>query len=300
MSDPYKASHSWTLARIHDAGLQAHIDGASNIVGRLSGTNPNAPAIVTGAHTDTVHSGGRFDGIVGVLGAIEAARVLQESGTRLTDDLIVLDFLGEKANGFGVSCVGSRAVAGVLEAGHLSRQDTNGVSMGEAIENFGADPNQAESMAWNPRDIKSYIELHVEQGPMLECSGSQIGAVTSVAGIERVMAVFTGRADHTGTTPMDQRADALIASAEAILTVESVGRGAPSTAPSTSFRTPPPFERKSAALTQAGWAARGGASRRRSPSTPPSAAWTWPSTCSMTGNWCQRHKPCRTPWQPRP
>ncbi|MCQ9163921.1 M20 family metallo-hydrolase [Arthrobacter sp. STN4] len=226
-SDPYKASRSWTLARMRAAGLQAHIDGAGNIVGRLPGTNPNAPAIITGSHTDTVHSGGRFDGVVGVLGAIEAARILQESGTRLTSDLVVMDFLGEEANGFGVSCVGSRAVAGVLEASHLARKDAHGVSMGEAIAGFGADPNAAVSMAWNPRNIKSYIELHVEQGPMLERSGSQIGVVTSIAGIERVMAVFTGRADHAGTTPMDQRADALIAAAEAILTVERVGCGAP-------------------------------------------------------------------------
>lgn len=99
--------------------------------------------------------------------------------------------------------------------------------MGAAIEAFGADPNQAVSMAWKPQDIKSYIELHVEQGPLLERSGSQIGVVTSIAGIERVMAVFTGRSDHAGTTPMDQRADALIAAAEAILTVERVGCGAP-------------------------------------------------------------------------
>lgn len=226
-SDPYKASRSWTLARMREAGLQAHIDGAGNIVGRLPGTNPNAPAIVTGSHTDTVHSGGRFDGIVGVLGAIEAARVLRETGTRLTSDLIVMDFLGEEANGFGVSCVGSRAVAGVLDPAHLARTDATGLSMGAAIEAFGADPNQAVSMAWKPQDIKSYIELHVEQGPMLERSGNQIGVVTSIAGIERVMAVFTGRSDHAGTTPMDQRADALIAAAEAILTVERVGCGAP-------------------------------------------------------------------------
>ncbi|WP_026556663.1 M20 family metallo-hydrolase [Arthrobacter sp. 35W] len=226
-SEPYKASREWTLARMRGAGLETSIDAAGNIVGRLPGLDPNAPSIVTGSHTDTVHSGGRFDGIVGVMGAIEAARTLQESGTRLTSDLIVVDFLGEEANDFGVSCVGSRAIAGVLEPGHLQRKNRDGVSMGDTMAAFGLDPHAAVSMAWNPRSVKSYIELHVEQGPMLETAGNEIGVVTSIAGIERLMAVFTGRADHAGTTPMDQRADALIAAAEAILTVERVGCGAP-------------------------------------------------------------------------
>jgi N-carbamoyl-L-amino-acid hydrolase len=226
-SEPYKASRQWTLKRMLDAGLEASIDAAGNIVGRLPGTNPSAPAIITGSHTDTVHSGGRFDGIVGVMGAIEAARLLQESGTRLTSDLVVVDFLGEEANPFGVSCIGSRAIAGVLDPAHLEREDEDGVSMGAAMAKFGLDPAAAVAMAWKARDVKSYIELHVEQGPMLENAGTEIGVVTSIAGIERLMAVFTGRADHAGTTPMNQRADALIAAAEAILTVERVGCGAP-------------------------------------------------------------------------
>jgi N-carbamoyl-L-amino-acid hydrolase len=226
-SDPYRASRDWTLQRMRDAGLDASIDAAGNIVGRLAGKNPNAPAIITGSHTDTVHSGGRFDGIVGVMGAIEAARMLRESGMQLTSDLVVVDFLGEEANPFGVSCIGSRAIAGVLEPAHLTRQDVDGVSMGAAMAKFGLDPDSAVSMAWKPSTVKSYIELHVEQGPLLENASTEIGVVTSIAGIERLMAVFTGRADHAGTTPMDQRADALIAAAEAILTVERVGCGAP-------------------------------------------------------------------------
>ncbi|WP_427016171.1 M20 family metallo-hydrolase [Pseudarthrobacter sp. P1] len=226
-SEPYKASRDWTLARMRGAGLETSIDAAGNIVGRLPGKDPNAPAIITGSHTDTVHSGGRFDGIVGVMGAIEAARTLQESGTKLTSDLMVVDFLGEEANDFGVSCVGSRAIAGVLDPVHLERTNRDGVSMGNTMAAFGLDPHAAVSMAWKPSSVKSYIELHVEQGPMLENAGTEIGVVTSIAGIERLMAVFTGRADHAGTTPMDQRADALIAAAEAILTVERVGCGAP-------------------------------------------------------------------------
>ena len=226
-SDAYKASRDWTLARMRAAGLDAHVDAAGNVVGRLQGSNPNAPAIITGSHTDTVHSGGRFDGIVGVMGAIEAARLLRESGTTLTSDLIVVDFLGEEANGFGASCIGSRAISGALQPEHLSRRDSEGQSMGEAMTAFGLDPHQALALAWDPRKVKSFIELHVEQGPMLERSGNDIGVVTSIAGIERLMAAFTGRADHAGTTPMDQRSDALIAAAEAILTVERVGCGAP-------------------------------------------------------------------------
>jgi N-carbamoyl-L-amino-acid hydrolase len=226
-SDPYRVSRDWILQKMRGAGMEASIDAAGNIVGILAGKNPHAPAIITGSHTDTVHAGGRFDGVVGVMGAIEAVRMLRESGIRLTSDLVVVDFLGEEANLFGVSCIGSRAIAGVLEPAHLTRKNAAGVSMGAAMARFGLDPEAAVSMAWKPGTMKSYIELHVEQGNLLESAGKEIGVVTSIAGIERLMAVFTGRADHAGTTPMDQRADALIAAAEAILTVERVGCGAP-------------------------------------------------------------------------
>lgn len=227
-SGAYREEREWVRRRMVEAGLETRVDAAGNVIGVLRGEDPSAPPLLTGSHTDTVHGGGRFDGIVGVLGAIETARRVRESGTRLSRDLIVIDFLGEEANGFGVSCIGSRSIAGLLLPEHLDRVDPEtGKTLGETMTAFGLDPEQAVRGAWGDGSLHGYVELHVEQGPRLERSGKRIGVVTAIAGIERLMAQFTGRADHAGTMPMSGRSDALIAAAEAILTVEREGCGAP-------------------------------------------------------------------------
>jgi beta-ureidopropionase / N-carbamoyl-L-amino-acid hydrolase len=225
-SDPYRAEREWIGDRMRDAGLQTTIDAAGNVIGRLAGTH-GGPPLVTGSHTDTVHGGGRFDGIVGVLGGIEAARRLRETGTRLAHDLLVIDFLGEEANRFGISCMGSRSLAGILTAEHLARTDNAGLRLGDTMQAFGLEPDRALTLGWGPGAMHAYVELHVEQGPMLEQRGVPIGVVTAIAGIERLLATFRGRADHAGTMPMGQRHDALVAAAEAVLTIERVGCGAP-------------------------------------------------------------------------
>ncbi|NDZ78682.1 M20 family metallo-hydrolase [Streptomyces sp. SID10853] len=225
-SEPYRAERVWIRDRMRDAGLETTTDAAGNVVGRLPGTH-GGPPLVTGSHTDTVHGGGRFDGIVGVLGGIEAARRIRETGTHLAHDLLVVDFLGEEANRFGISCMGSRSLAGILTPGHLARTDSTGLRLGEAMQNFGADPDRALGLGWGANTMHAYVELHVEQGPLLEQHGIPIGVVTAIAGIERLLATFRGRADHAGTMPMGQRHDALIAAAEAVLTIERVGCGAP-------------------------------------------------------------------------
>jgi N-carbamoyl-L-amino-acid hydrolase len=234
-SEPYRASRHWIRRRMTDAGLEAHVDPAGNLVGRLPGHSGAAP-LVTGSHTDTVHGAGRFDGMVGVLGAIEAARRLRETGQRLDRDLLVVDFLGEETNPFGYGCLGSRAAAGELSPADLDRTDSAGNRLGQALSEFGVDPNAAMTPAWCARPLHAYLELHIEQGPMLERQGVPLGVVTAIAGIERVLATFTGRADHAGTTPMDVRQDALVAAAKAVLTVEREGCGAPVHGVSTSGR----------------------------------------------------------------
>lgn len=225
-SDPYRASRDWVRRRMVDAGLETTIDAAGNVVGRLAGSGAGPP-LVTGSHTDTVHGGGRFDGIVGVLGAIELVRRLRETGTELVHELVVVDFLGEEANEFGLSCMGSRAMAGVLDAEHLDRRDAGGRRLGDALNQFGTDPEGALRLAWAPGSMHAYVELHVEQGPTLEQQGVAIGTVTAIAGIERLLASFSGRADHAGTMPMGERRDALAAAAQAVLSVEREGCGAP-------------------------------------------------------------------------
>lgn len=227
-STAYREEREQIRRLMVDAGLETHVDAVGNIIGVLRGKNPAAAPLMTGSHTDTVHAGGRFDGIVGVLGAIETARLMRESGQKLERDLVIVDFIGEEANPYGVSCLGSRSIGGVLTAEHLDRVNPEtGDRLGDTMTGFGINPEQAIRQAWKPGSLEGYVELHVEQGPQLERSGNKIGVVTAIAGIERLMANFQGRADHSGTMPMQNRQDALLAAAEAILTVERVGCGAP-------------------------------------------------------------------------
>lgn len=234
-SEPYRVARDWVRRRMVEAGLETRIDSSGNIVGRLRGEGAAKP-IVTGSHTDTVVGGGRFDGVVGVLGGIEVARLVRESGQRLHHDLVVVDFLGEEANEFGVSCIGSRSVAGLLAADHLERRDLAGRRLGDVMESFGLDVDGSVAAAWGAGSVHAFVELHVEQGPLLERQQKSIGVVTAIAGIERLTAVFAGRADHAGTMPMTERLDALTAAAEAIVTIEREGCGAPVHAVTTTGR----------------------------------------------------------------
>lgn len=235
-SEPYRASRDWTAARMRQAGLEVRVDNAGNITGCLAGRDSSAPALVTGSHTDTVDGGGRFDGIVGVLGAIEAARYLQQSGTQLSRDLLVVDFLGEESNAYGLSCLGSRSAAQELTAGDLERKDYRGVRLGQAYADYGLDPSKLTDVPWARQRLHRFIELHIEQGPTLEKRGLPLGVVTAITGIERFIATFTGSADHAGTTSMDDRRDAMVAAAEAVLAVRSEGCGAPNHGVATSTR----------------------------------------------------------------
>ena len=225
-SEPYRAARDWVAARMRDAGLAVTADPAGNLVGRLPGRH-GGPPLVTGSHTDTVRGGGRFDGVVGVLGAIEVARRLRETGTRLDHDLLVVDFLGEEANPYSGTCLGSQAACGVLSAADLDRTDARGARLGDAVAGFGLDPSAMLAPTWAAGPLHGYVELHVEQGATLERAGVGVGVVTAIVGIERFLARFTGRSDHAGTRAMDDRRDALVAAAKAVLAVEREGCGAP-------------------------------------------------------------------------
>ncbi|TCL82264.1 MULTISPECIES: M20 family metallo-hydrolase [unclassified Rathayibacter] len=214
-------SRHWVAERMRAAGLEVRIDGIGNVIGTLAGTGAARRAIVIGSHTDTVDGGGRYDGIVGVMGAIEVARLLQESGIRLHHDLRVVDFYNEEANRFELSCLGSRALAGSLTAEHLSATDETGRTLGAALEAAGwADP--LTGTRWSSDDVLGFLELHIEQGPILEREGLPLGVVTSIAGISRFRTLFTGRRDHAGTMPMSLRHDAGCAAAGVVLAVERI------------------------------------------------------------------------------
>ncbi len=225
-----RRAREWVRTRMSEAGLEVTVDTAGNLLGLLRGTSGEPGALLTGSHTDTVMGGGRFDGIVGVLGAIEVVRCLRAAGISLGHDLVVTDFLGEEPNDFGLSCVGSRAMAGALDEAHLEVRDSRGRSLGEALAAGGGDPARLREARWSPGSVHCYVELHIEQGPRLEETGTPIGVVTGIVGIHRLLARLERRPDHAGTTPMEQRRDALDGAAETVLAIERLARGGVATA----------------------------------------------------------------------
>jgi N-carbamoyl-L-amino-acid hydrolase len=215
----FPAGRDFLLEKFRAAGLETRIDAAGNLIGRRAGRKPGSGTIMLGSHSDTVPDGGRYDGIAGVAVALEVARALADKGIALDHDLEVVDFLAEEVSIFGVSCIGSRGMAGVLPEDWLSRE-SNGLTLEEGIREAGGDPVRIAAEA--RRDIAAFLELHIEQGPVLESGALDIGVVTAIAGITRIEIVVEGRADHAGTTPMGRRADALAAAARLVTGIEAL------------------------------------------------------------------------------
>ncbi|UWU14455.1 Zn-dependent hydrolase [Rhizobium sullae] len=205
-------------ARMKAAGLETRIDAAGNLIGRRVGTKPGLGTIMVGSHSDTVPDGGRFDGIAGVISALEVARALNDRGIVLEHDLEVVDFLAEEVSIFGVSCVGSRGMTGQLPEAWLSRTSGDR-DLAEGIAQVGGRPSVL--LQQNRPDIAGFLELHIEQGPVLEDEKKDVGIVTAIAGITRIEITVEGRADHAGTTPMDGRADALVAASRLVLDIRN-------------------------------------------------------------------------------
>jgi N-carbamoyl-L-amino-acid hydrolase len=202
-----------------EAGLQVRIDPAGNLIGRREGRTPGKGVICIGSHSDTVPSGGRFDGAAGVIAALEVARSLAEHGHELEHDLEVIDCLAEEANVYGVSCMGSRGIAGRLTPELMAYAEPGGETAAEAIRRVGGDPDRMSEARRS--DVAAFLELHIEQGRVLESEGIDVGIVRSIVGITRIELLVEGRADHAGTTPMNLRSDALCAAAEAILAIRA-------------------------------------------------------------------------------
>lgn len=219
-TEPDIEGRRWVARRMRAAGLQTRIDAVGNVIGVLPGTAASAPAIVTGSHTDTVPGGGRFDGVVGVLGAIEMVEIFREAGVRLTHELRLVDFANEEGNPQGVKLVGSRAICGELAAADLAATDSAGTALGDVLQSAGLSPAQADSCRWDASEVAAFVELHIEQGPVLEQQGASLGIVTQICGISNFVVDVVGQRDHAGTTPMNQRRDAMCSAAGAILAVE--------------------------------------------------------------------------------
>src|SRR6516165_1543052 len=157
---------AWLAKRFADSGLAVRIDTAGNLIGRLDGADPSLGVIAVGSHSDTVPSGGRFDGIAGLLTALEIVRALRDCGIRLDHTIEVIDFLAEEPSEYGLSCVGSRGMAGALDAGMLNLKEPGGEPLRDALRRVGGDPDCISASQRN--DVKAFLELHIEQGIVLE------------------------------------------------------------------------------------------------------------------------------------
>lgn len=212
----FNEARVWLREQFAAAGLTIEQDAAGNLIGRRAGRNRQLRPIMTGSHCDTVVGGGRFDGIIGVLAGIEVAHTLNEQGIELEHDLEVVDFLSEEPSDYGISCVGSRGMSGVLDAGMLASTNAEGETLAQALTRMGGDPSQLRQPLRKRGEIAAFVELHIEQGPVLEGGGIPIGVVTNIVGIRRALITVKGRPDHAGTTPMHIRRDALVGAARVI------------------------------------------------------------------------------------
>jgi N-carbamoyl-L-amino-acid hydrolase len=221
-SPAYREARQWLAERMAAAGLTPETDAAGNLVGRRPGADASLGPLVVASHADTVTGGGRFDGIAGVLSAIEVARCLEDTRQALRHPLEVIDFLAEEPTDFGISMVGSRGLSGSLLSEHLQRTNGAGQTLGEAITSVGGRVDGIPAVARRPGSVAAALELHIEQGPRLEAAGIHLGIVTAITGVTRYLVKIGGRPDHAGGTPMGSRRDALTGAAEVILTVESL------------------------------------------------------------------------------
>jgi hydantoinase/carbamoylase family amidase len=213
-SEAEQAAHDLVGGWMEEAGLAVSVDPAGNLFGRLAG-DLGAGEVWTGSHLDTVPQGGRFDGALGVVAGLEAVERLGSVGRTVA----VVAFREEEGSRFGRGCFGSRALCGRLRAGELDHVDREGVTAAEVVRSVGLGPIPVDG--WLESRTAAFIELHVEQGPVLDSLGAPLGIVSSIAGLARLRVSFSGHGGHAGTTPMQGRRDALVAASEFVLNVKS-------------------------------------------------------------------------------
>jgi beta-ureidopropionase / N-carbamoyl-L-amino-acid hydrolase len=224
----FAQGRAWLAEEFKAAGLAVEVDVGGNLIGRTPGTGRGLGALVAGSHSDTVPSGGRFDGMLGLLAALEAAQAIREQKVSLKHPLEVVDFLAEEPSDFGISCVGSRSWAGVLTASDLARSLPSKGTLASAIDSVGGRAEQLGKAVRSQGSVAAYVELHIEQGLVLAERKAEIGVVTAIVGIRRHEVTVEGRADHAGTTPMSLRRDALVGAAGFIRAVDELARLRPS------------------------------------------------------------------------
>ena len=216
------AGRQYIIDCMTDAGLSVEIDDFGNVIGYKIGKKPDLPAVMVGSHTDSVPNGGNYDGVVGVLSAIEVIRSMIDDGYEHDHTIAVVDFMCEESGRFGNATLGSKAMRGELTLQDLHHLvDKQGISLYEALKGRNLNPDGIETMAYK-RPVKSFTEIHIEQGKVLEHEQKTIGIVTGIAAPERFYVTIRGNADHSGATPMNLRHDALCGASKIILGIEEI------------------------------------------------------------------------------
>jgi allantoate deiminase len=224
LTEQHRAAADLLLSWMREAGMSAHLDAIGNVCGRYEGERPGLPCLMLGSHYDTVRDAGKWDGPLGVITAIACVADLHRRGKRLPFAVEVTGFADEEGVRFASTLLGSRAVAGTFDESVLNARDRAGISMAEALKKFGLDPKHVGAAARIRRELLGYVELHIEQGPVLEQKNLAVGVVTAIAGATRLAVGLTGMAGHAGTVPMALRRDALAGAAECIVAIEEFCR----------------------------------------------------------------------------
>lgn len=216
------AGREFVAGLMAEAGLTVRTDAAGNVIGRKEGMAAGLPPIALGSHTDTVPNGGKYDGALGVVAAVEVAQTLAERGRQLRHPLEVIIFTNEEGTGFHRWLLGSRAMAGLLEPADYAAVDDAGVALVERLAAVGGDLSRIDMARRRAGELAAYFELHIEQGPTLYRSGVPIGVVSGITGRAVLAVSVAGKANHAGTTPMGERQDALAAAAQLTLAVQDL------------------------------------------------------------------------------
>lgn len=229
LSAEHKLAGITILRLMHAAGMDAHWDALGNVVGRYAADSPNAKVLMLGSHMDSVRNAGAYDGTFGILSAIACVGELSRKKQRLDVTLEVIAFADEEGVRFGATLIGSRAFAGKFDPAWLETVDTNGISMAQALRDFGVSVGvempgtlaSAQALKRDPANVLAYVESHIEQGPVLLDRGLSVGAVTAIAGATRMRVGVRGLAGHAGTVPMPLRRDALAGAAAMCVAIEA-------------------------------------------------------------------------------
>ncbi|MCQ8239968.1 allantoate amidohydrolase [Rhizosaccharibacter radicis] len=233
LSRPFLSSAHATAAGVlrewmAGAGLIVRLDAAGTLQGWLAGADPDAPALLLGSHVDTVRDAGRYDGTLGVLAALAAIELLRAEEWSPRAPVALLAFGDEEGVRWPVTLTGSRALAGILDIPtQLSARDADGIALGDALDAFGGDAAGLAAVALDRSRVRGFLEVHIEQGPVLEREALPLGIVTAINGASRFRLEVMGRAGHAGTVPMAGRSDALAAAAEMIVAIRREGLARP-------------------------------------------------------------------------